>query len=315
MVTYGRTNAMTAGGGTPTPTPTQTKEVQATAFPTVVTPDEGYTLSQATVTAPANLSAENIKKDVTIAGVTGSFEGTEVQVSDHDGEICKNLIMGTYKSNDTPLNLPNGFEHVTKLGDNALQNVIVGPEGIDISNCTYGTQCCYRIKQSVDQGSNVFTGGSIKVSGTLGSYCFYYAMLKALPEGNWKLSDNCFAYVAFYGIDKLEITESMIPDNGTLNSCFSNLQFGTGTWWTGGFKDPYIILPANVRTITGYGCVSGTNSNKITIKMLGSSPPSLSASYAIGYVSKIIVPVGSLETYQTATNWSQFADIMEEATE
>ena len=55
----------------------QTKETQATAFPTVIDVDSGYDgMTQATVTAPDNLTAENIKKDVTIAGVTGSYELT-----------------------------------------------------------------------------------------------------------------------------------------------------------------------------------------------------------------------------------------------
>lgn len=57
-------------------TPVEEKTVQATAFPTVVEPQSGHALSKVTVTAPENLSAENIASGVTIAGVTGTFEGT-----------------------------------------------------------------------------------------------------------------------------------------------------------------------------------------------------------------------------------------------
>ena len=107
----------------------------------------------------------------------------------------------------------------------------------------------------------------------------------------------------------------MIPSNGKINGTFYAIEFGTGTWWMGGFTNPYIIIPSNVTEIAGYQGISGTSSYGIIIKMLGSTPPTLEASYSIGNISKIIVPVGSLEAYQTATNWSQFADKMEEATE
>ena len=72
---YGRTNS-TVGGGSTSPIQTQSKEVKATSFPTQVVPDEGYYLTSAKVNAPDNLAAGNIKKDVTIAGVTGTFEGS-----------------------------------------------------------------------------------------------------------------------------------------------------------------------------------------------------------------------------------------------
>ena len=56
------------------PVTTQSKSVQATTFPTVVKVDEGYDgMTQVTVTIPDNLEAGNIKKDVEIAGVTGTF--------------------------------------------------------------------------------------------------------------------------------------------------------------------------------------------------------------------------------------------------
>lgn len=76
------------------------KEVAPTSFPTVVEPPEGYDgLSKATVNAPENLSAENIKAGVDIAGVVGgyapklqsvtwvptSFPWTVTAGSDYDG--------------------------------------------------------------------------------------------------------------------------------------------------------------------------------------------------------------------------------------
>lgn len=54
----------------------QSKTLKPTAFPSEVTCDEGYSgLDKVTVTAPDNLSSANIKKDVNIAGVVGSYGG------------------------------------------------------------------------------------------------------------------------------------------------------------------------------------------------------------------------------------------------
>lgn len=61
-------------GGYDNRLPEQEKTVKAVAFPTDVVPDDGKTLSKATVTTPDNLAAENIKKDVEIAGVTGTYD-------------------------------------------------------------------------------------------------------------------------------------------------------------------------------------------------------------------------------------------------
>ena len=52
----------------------QEKTVQAASFPVVLTADTGYdALSKATVQAPENLSAGNIRTGVNIAGVVGTY--------------------------------------------------------------------------------------------------------------------------------------------------------------------------------------------------------------------------------------------------
>ena len=45
----------------------------------VIAPDEGYSLSEVTVTKPATLIPENIKKDVNVGGVVGTMESGGVQ--------------------------------------------------------------------------------------------------------------------------------------------------------------------------------------------------------------------------------------------
>lgn len=105
----------------------QEKTTQATAFPVSVTPDVGYdALSKVTVTAPANLSAGNIKSGVNIAGVTGSYAPTtQTKVT-------------TPTSFPTVVNVDNGYDGMTKVTVNAPSNLSSGNirSGVSIAGVT-----------------------------------------------------------------------------------------------------------------------------------------------------------------------------------
>jgi hypothetical protein len=60
------------------PTPSQTKSVTPSASQKIVTPDSGKLLNKVTVAGDSDLVAGNIKKDVNIFGVTGTFDGEEI---------------------------------------------------------------------------------------------------------------------------------------------------------------------------------------------------------------------------------------------
>ena len=70
-----------------------------------------------------------------------------------------------------------------------------------------------------------------------------------------------------------------------------------------------LVYPAKVTSIsvTTWGRIE-------KIVMRGTNPPTLTTNNKLRF-GKIYVPEGSLSAYQTATNWSAFADIMEEYTE
>lgn len=69
-----------------------------------------------------------------------------------------------------------------------------------------------------------------------------------------------------------------------------------------------LIIPGIVKTV-----IVGYDARIQVLVLQRSTPPSVSLNQC--YFGKIYVPQGSLEAYQTATNWSALADIMEEYTE
>jgi hypothetical protein len=76
-----------------------------------------------------------------------------------------------------------------------------------------------------------------------------------------------------------------------------------------------LTIPATVTSIGRYALQCG-GSHDATITFLGTTPPSIqSNTFATSRLNKIIVPKGCGEAYKTATNWANFADYIEEATE
>ena len=102
------------------------------------------------------------------------------------------------------------------------------------------------------------------------------------------------------------LTSITIPDNVTKigNYAFSGCSSLT-----------QITIPANITSIGGSALQIGSSTNKATITMKPITPPTITTSTFISSnLNKIIVPVGCGDTYKSATNWSKFADYIEEAT-
>ena len=79
---------------------------------------------------------------------------------------------------------------------------------------------------------------------------------------------------------------------------------------------PKITVGTSVTLIQGDAFNNvGSSSNKPVLVMLPTTPPTLQSNAISSYFQKIIVPKGCLSAYQSATNWSALASIMEEATE
>ena len=323
----GRTNSIVKTGGA---TPTQTKEVKATSFPTVVSPDSGYALSQATVTAPDNLTAENIKSGVSIAGVTGTYEGGGSGQLDDRAKFWMRTIQNGGRRYDAeghfiPLvmlkeywpDILQGNEYTDAYNPKAslvmskycLANVelesVELPEGRGTDGTTHIPECAF-YKAGQNRYVNgtyhlmTVTGGASEIY-TFGREAFGYANLNDVPNINYynnKIPENAFRHA--------NLVTCNVPEGitGLTAGCLESILV----------KNKKVTLPSTLTTISGYYALSGDYSNHLNIIMKSTTPPTMDNSSSINYIDSITVPAGTLEAYRTATNWSAFADIMVEAT-
>ena len=107
-------------------------------------------------------------------------------------------------------------------------------------------------------------------------------------------------------------------ENLTQATLSNNLNVLKGSTFYGCKNLTTLTIPANVTEILGQALHIGyrTTELKATIKFLGTTPPTIATNtFNASYLNKIIVPKGCGEAYKAATNWANFADYIEEATE
>lgn len=372
---YGRTNSTVGGGSTPQ-MQTQAKEVKATSFPTQVIPDEGYYLTSVKVNAPDNLAAGNIKKDVTIAGVTGTYEGTPstfgtanikptafptvknasddgvdgyttVTVEAPDNLVAENIKQGVNIAGVVGTMSAGGASEGTEFWMRMLQNngirkdsdgnyavnnmlkeywpskILIGNEQtLALSSYILADKQLVNVElpesatdERISIPSYCFQGSGGKISSQpymtvtgspnhtyyISASAFRESKLEAIP--NIRYADNTILDYTFYGVEFK--TSCIVPEGVTTlqSSSFSGISAPNNT----------IVLPTTLTTVNGVYCIEGSYAKHLNIKILATTPPTLSSSSSIGnYVDSITVPQGTLEAYQTATNWTKFADKMTE---
>lgn len=269
--------------GTYTGPPRQYKSAFPESFPVQLYPDAGYVMDGVTVYKPVDLEPENIKKDVDIAGVVGTFEGGMRFDSDCSVISPEHITVDMFPSGLTSvrdeafrgwavkqIDIPNG---VTSIGTSAfgLNNRLTTlelPETVKGDLQGVCTNCSFLTSVNIPSGVT-----------RLLAYCFSWCMsLPAitLPAGLTLIHYNCFSNCR-------ALTEITIP--GQVDNIGDSA-----------FKDcpklaNVFMLPATPPTL-GTGVFSRTSASLV-----------------------ITVPKGTLETYKAATNWSAYADKMVEASE
>ena len=158
---------------------------------------------------------------------------------------------------------------------------------------------------------------------SIGSYAFRYCYsLASVTITDGVTSIGNYAFSSCYSLASVTITDGVTSiGNYAFSSCFSlasvTIPDGVTIIRDNAFGSCYslasVTIPDGVTTIREYAFISCYGVKEYHV--LPTTPPALTNSAAFNDIPSdciIYVPVGSLEVYQTATNWSTYADQMQE---
>ena len=220
-----------------------------------------------------------------------------------------------YKGTDTEIIIPATYNNlpVTTIGARAFQK-LAGLTSIQIpaSVTTIGAYAFHSVTAII-----TFEEGS-GISG-LGNYAFFGC--SGLTSINLVEGLTEIPQTVFYNCDLL--TSITIPSTVTVikpnafehcnNLSSVEILEGVTTIGNKAFYTCYGLTSITIpSTVTSIGANAFASCRLLTeMTLLPKTPPTLAATNAISSATKTIyVPSESLEAYQTATNWSNFANIM-----
>lgn len=285
-------------GGGDTPTQEKTVALDMANGNQIIAPDDGKTMTEATILKPATMAADNIKSGVNIGGVVGSLEG-KLPEEEKTVTITEN---GTTEVNATDGKAMTKVVVTTNVAiDNKVGQIVDG----SITELTAGDlEGATKLRDSIFSQYSSLTKVAIPSSViSIGNEAFYNCRsLTNITIGNGVTSIGGAAFFACGRLASITIPDSVTSiSSGAFNSCTS-------------LKS--ITIPSNVTSMGGAALRIGGGANEVIITMLPTTPPTIASNtFTAEYLNKIIVPKGTSETYKAATNWSAFADYIEEAEE
>ena len=198
-----------------------------------------------------------------------------------------------------------------KVYCNLLQDVNIGKNVTIIGN--YAFQYCYSL------ASITIPAGVTSI----GTYVFYYCYSLAsitIPDSVTSIGDNAFN--SCYSLASLTIPDGVTSIGGyTFRYCYSlaslTISDGVTSIGTYAFNSctslASLTIPDGVTSIVNNAFQSCYGMAEYHLKP--TTPPTLSSTNVFSNIPSdcvIYVPVGCLEAYQTATNWTTYASYMQE---
>lgn len=221
---------------------------------------------------------------------------TEITAADLEG-ITKIRDYGCYRNNVlTSVTMPN---NITTIGEYAfsrnyyLKNVIFSNTLQEIKRAAF--EECGRLTIS-----NL--PATLTTIGTSAFYnCIQLTNNLIIPDSVTQIGDS--AFLGCWNIRTITIGNGVTYIGYSAFNSWLNLTS--------------VSIGSGITEIGNYAFyTSQSTSNTITFTFLATTPPTISTStFKSETINKIIVPAGCGEAYKSATNWANFADYIEEATE
>lgn len=271
----------------------------------IVTPDNGQVLTQVLIKKPVTLLASNIKKDVNIAGVVGSYEG----------DVNKNLNKSINDDSDLYdfICEVENIRFMSMYYDKNVQSITFTK-----SNVTCASNGCFQILNNLKYvyGNNTtllafqnlfYNCPSLELVDGVNIKCitadtFNNSTGLKRVNSNTDGIFNMTGTMQCVGLSNLPLMQHLLlPDMGFIQGSYrGHIEYIQNNVnlidvYIGG--DPY-----NIRSGTFNGCTSLTD---ITINInrvltLGNA----SILQNVGHAVTIHVPSNLISSYQSATNWS-----------
>lgn len=283
----------------------QAKSVTPSAAQQVVTPDADFAglssvmVEPGTDTSDATAVADDIRLGKTAYGAEGKMTGT---IADYDGtsEPASGKSLAAQIVDKSVTNASEeDLKGITTIGNSAfyyctnLRSITIPDSVTSIGEKAFSN--CSRL-------TSIMIPDSVT---NIGKSAFAYCSgLTAISISNKVTRLNTGIFFGCKNVVNIVIPDKVtIIDYNVFESCTGLLN---------------ITIPASVKSVGNYAFRQCSIDTELggTYTILATTPPTIqSTTFGNAKINKIIVPKGTLDAYKSATNWSAYADKIEEATE